>query len=155
MSGLEPAHFEARSLQLSDGETTVSLRQWGDETSPAIVYLHGLTPWAEFELNEAAPAWAAQGFRVIAPVAPGLFGGEALAPDAYTPTSMAALTRRLLDSVEVARATIVGYSWGGSVAVRFAADAPAGAPTCGRGVSKALGALSLAASSRSSAARST
>ena len=49
----------------------VTVREWGDEGIP-LLYWHGLNPFGALELIEAGPAWAAEGFLVVAFAAPGI-----------------------------------------------------------------------------------
>jgi pimeloyl-ACP methyl ester carboxylesterase len=61
---------------------------------------------------------------VIAPDAPGHGGSPALAPESYRPSALARLVADLLSALGVARATFMGFSWGGRIACSFGAYFP-------------------------------
>ncbi len=105
------------------GGVPLRVREWGKEDAPPLVYWHGLNPFGALELNEAGPVWANEyGFRVIAPAAPGGGDSPPLADlDAYRPTRLADLVAALLAALTVDRAAYVGYSWGASIGMHFAA----------------------------------
>jgi len=100
----------------------VNFREWGDEGGRPLVYWHGLNPFGALALNEAGPAWAADGFRVVSIDAPGIADGRAL-PDlaAYRPSSLAALIVEAADSLGIGRFDFVGWSWGASIGVHLGA----------------------------------
>jgi pimeloyl-ACP methyl ester carboxylesterase len=102
----------------------VVVREWGlaDAAARPLVFWHGLNPFGALQLNEAGPAWAARGFRVVAPAAPGFGDSPPLADlDDYRPTRLAALELALADELGLARFAHVGWSWGASIGVHFAA----------------------------------
>ena len=75
--------------------------------------------------NEIAPILVEKhGLRVIAPDAPGHGGSPALPPESYRPSVLAGLVADLLSALGVARATFVGFSWGGRIACSFGANFP-------------------------------
>ena len=100
----------------------MNFREWGDEGGRPLVYWHGLNPFGALALNEAGPAWAADGFRVVSIDAPGIADGRAL-PDlaAYRPSSLAALIVEAADSLGIGRFDFVGWSWGASIGVHLGA----------------------------------
>src|SRR5215203_4581872 len=75
-------------------------------------------------LTEIAPALTEAGFRVIAPDAPGFGRSPSLPAEHYEPDSLVELLRDLLDERGLERAVLIGHSWGGSVSMAFAAQAP-------------------------------
>jgi pimeloyl-ACP methyl ester carboxylesterase len=87
-----------------------------------VVLLHG---WAlaHHTYRDVIQTIAEQGCRVIAPALPG-FGGTAELPgDAFSMKGYAQWVGDLLDSLEIEEpAVLVGHSFGGGVAVRFAHD---------------------------------
>lgn len=98
------------------------MREWGDEDARPLVFWHGLNPFGALQLNEAGPAWAARGFRVSAPAAPGLGESPAFADlAAYRPSRLADLVVTLADELGLGRFDFVGWSWGASVGVQLAA----------------------------------
>lgn len=71
-----------------------------------------------------APAIVAAGFRVIAVDYPGFGASRSPAPAEITIATIAASMAALLDKLGVARATLLGLSMGGYVALAFAALFP-------------------------------
>ena len=111
---------QTRALVLGDAELAV--REWGDDDGVPLLYWHGLNPFGALELNEAGPAWAAAGFRVIAFAAPGIAGGAAFDdPARYRPTRLADLVVDAADHLEIDLFTYVGWSWGASLGVYLGA----------------------------------
>ncbi len=91
-------------------------------TGMPVVLLHG---WAlgQHTYRGVAETIAAQGCRVIAPAMPG-FGGSGDLPDSgFSLSGYAKWVADLLDALEIEEpAVIVGHSFGGGVAIRFAHD---------------------------------
>lgn len=97
-----------------------------DARAPArrdtIVLVHGLAASLGFWYLSVAPALA-RTYRVL------LFdlrghGRSSTPSSGYTPANLARDMRELLDRLEVDRAHLVGHSFGGAVALRFAAQYP-------------------------------
>jgi 3-oxoadipate enol-lactonase len=88
-------------------------------SGPAVVLLHAgiadRTMWSEL-----LPEVAAAGFRVVAVDLPG-FGEAAVAPGEQAPWADVLAT---MDALRIDRATLVGNSFGGAVALRVAVVAP-------------------------------
>lgn len=113
------------SVKVVDRRTFVQGRQAGysvaGEGMP-VVLLHG---WAlaQHTYRDVVGTIAAQGCRVIAPALPG-FGGTADLPgDSFSIRGYAQWLADLLDALEIDEpAVVVGHSFGGGVAVRFAHD---------------------------------
>ena len=82
-----------------------------------VVLLHGLNFYGEY-WSSTIEVLRQQGFRVVVPDQVG-FGRSTKVIMPYTFSDMAANTKRLLDSLGVARAAIVGHSMGGMLAARF------------------------------------
>jgi pimeloyl-ACP methyl ester carboxylesterase len=61
---------------------------------------------------------------VIAPDAPGHGGSPVLPPESYRPSALAGVVAELLSALGVARATFMGFSWGGRIACSFGARFP-------------------------------
>src|SRR5919205_1189384 len=101
--------MRTRSVQVQGA--TMTLREWGDDGVP-LLYWHGLNPFGALELNEAGPAWSADGFRVAAFAAPGIADASAL-PDleAYRPSRLADLAAATADELGISRFAYVGWSW--------------------------------------------
>jgi len=89
-----------------------------------VVLLHG---WAlaQHTYRDVVERIAAEGVRVIAPSMPG-FGGTGDLPGAsFSLSGYAEWVADLLDALEIDEpAVVVGHSFGGGVAVRFAHDHP-------------------------------
>lgn len=89
-----------------------------------VVLLHG---WAlaHHTYRDVIETIAAQGCQVIAPAMPG-FGGTADLPgDSFSLRGYAQWVAAMLDTLEIEEpAVVVGHSFGGGVAVRFAHDFP-------------------------------
>ncbi len=110
-----------RVLTLSGGDTDVVVREWGPSTGRSLVFWHGLNPFGALQLNEAGPAWADRGFRVLSIAAPGVADSRSLADrEGYRPTRLADLVVLLADSVGLDRFSYVGWSWGASIGVHLA-----------------------------------
>ena len=100
----------------------VVVREWGNVDGRPLVFWHGLNPFGALQLNEAGPAWAERGFRVVAPSAPGLGETPAFADlEEYRPTRLADLVVDLSERLELERFDYVGWSWGASIGVHLAA----------------------------------
>jgi len=77
------------------------LHEWGSGNGVPLLYWHGLNPFGALELNEARPAWAEQGFRVVAFAAPGIADEETLPdPRDYRPARLADL---IITTADIAR----------------------------------------------------
>ncbi len=89
-----------------------------------VVLLHG---WAlgQHTYRDVVERIAAEGVRVIAPSMPG-FGDTGELPDSsFSLSGYAAWVADLLDALEIDEpAVVVGHSFGGGVAIRFAHDHP-------------------------------
>jgi pimeloyl-ACP methyl ester carboxylesterase len=97
--------------------------EWGRAEDPAVLYWDGLGGTG-LHANELAPLLVEQGLRVIAPDPPGHGRSETPDAEAFRPSRLAATAAQLLSELGVERATFLGFSWGGRVAVWFAARYP-------------------------------
>jgi pimeloyl-ACP methyl ester carboxylesterase len=110
--------MRTHGVTLSAGRIT--LREWGEADGLPLLYWHGLNPFGALELNEAGPAWAADGFRVVAFAAPGIADTNALDGLAgYRPTALADLVVEAADAMQLERFAFVGWSWGASIGVHL------------------------------------
>lgn len=98
----------------------VAIRSRGGSEAPTVVFLHGLGLLGPRLTDEPADAWATRGFRVLAPDLPGFGGSPAVSMDDYRPSRLA---RLLLDALPE-RFAVVGFSWGGTIGVHMAVQAP-------------------------------
>jgi pimeloyl-ACP methyl ester carboxylesterase len=109
-----------RSIGLAAGGVELTLRQWGSEPGRPLLYWHGLNPFGALELNEAGPAWADAGFRVVGFAAPGIADPSAFRDlTSYRPTRLADLVVEVADRLGVGRFAYVGWSWGASIGVHL------------------------------------
>jgi pimeloyl-ACP methyl ester carboxylesterase len=90
----------------------------GDANGRTVVLLHGMNFFGEYWSNTIEVLRKA-GFRVVVPDQIG-FGRSSKPVIPYTFSDMAANTRKVLETVGIARAAIVGHSMGGMLAARFA-----------------------------------
>lgn len=88
---------------------------------PVVVLLHGFASSLD-NWRHVMPALEGR-HRVIALDLKG-FGFSDRPPGDYSPAAQSKLVRALLDQRGVKRFAVVGHSWGGSVALRIALDAP-------------------------------
>jgi pimeloyl-ACP methyl ester carboxylesterase len=90
-------------------------------SGPALLLIHGLagssSTWAD-----VLPALAQQ-FTVVSPDLPG-HGDSDKAPGDYSLGSLASVLRDLLAVLDIERATIIGHSLGGGIAMQFAYQYP-------------------------------
>ena len=93
---------------------------YGEPTDPAVIFLHGGPGYnsASFELG-AAPALAEQGYYVITYDRRGCARTTGFYA-AYTFDEAIADLADVMDTYDVDRATLMGHSFGGAVATRFA-----------------------------------
>jgi pimeloyl-ACP methyl ester carboxylesterase len=101
------------------------VREWGPEDGRPLVFWHALgAAQSGAYMTELAPMLTEAGFRVIAPDAPGFGQSPPLPPERYELDSLVELLAGVLDERGIERATLMGHSWGGSIALAFAAQAP-------------------------------
>lgn len=89
----------------------------GPANGRTVVLLHGMNFFGEY-WSATIEVLRREGFRVIVPDQVG-FGRSTKVVIPISLTDMAANTRKLLESLGIARASIVGHSMGGMVATRF------------------------------------
>jgi pimeloyl-ACP methyl ester carboxylesterase len=104
----------------------IAFEQWGPDGGAPVVLLHGF-PYDVRAFDEVAPILADAGHRVIAPYLRG-FGPTRFLDDA-TPRSgqqaaLAADVLGLLDALDIERAVLAGFDWGGRAACIVAALRP-------------------------------
>jgi len=104
----------------------IAFEQWGPDDGAPVVLLHGF-PYDVRAFDEVAPILADAGHRVIAPYLRG-FGPTRFLDDA-TPRSgqqaaIGADLIGLLDALDIDRAVLAGFDWGGRAACIVAALRP-------------------------------
>ena len=119
--------FPVRFLNLTNENQAVRMAfmdvaPTANANNRSVVLLHGKNFYGDY-WGETAKFLAAQGYRVVMPDQIGF--GRSSKPDlAYSFDLLAQNTAQLLDELKIERATIVGHSMGGMVAVRFARTYP-------------------------------
>jgi pimeloyl-ACP methyl ester carboxylesterase len=103
-------------IELAGGD--LNYTDEGDRDDPAIVLLHGFAASLRW-WDRVAPELANRGLRVIRFDLLG-HGGSEKPRDGYAPDEQARLVAAALDKLHVRRATVVGHSMGGTVAVALA-----------------------------------
>lgn len=99
----------------------VRLRYTDQGSGPAVVLLHGFA--SALEIWNATASFLSRSHRVLALDLKG-FGWSARPPGDYSPQAQAALVLGLMDRLGMASASVVGHSWGASVALAMAISAP-------------------------------
>jgi pimeloyl-ACP methyl ester carboxylesterase len=106
-------------------EARIAVHQWGAHTDVPVVFWHALGPDASgAELAEVAPVLVDAGFYVVAIDGPGFGNSPLLPPERYRLDSLVSILYELVDLLELDRPVVMGHSWGGAVAVRYAAAHP-------------------------------
>ena len=107
------------------GDATIAVHEWGDPERPTVLFWHALGLDASGRTIEAvAPRIADAGFHVVALDGPG-FGDSPLLPsERYRLEALAQLAHRLVATLDLEPLVFMGHSWGGAVAVRYAAAHP-------------------------------
>lgn len=90
----------------------------GQAKNRAVVLLHGMNFYGEY-WSATIEALRKEGFRVVVPDQVG-FGRSSKPVIPYTLSEMASNTRKILETIGIQKAAIVGHSMGGMVAARFA-----------------------------------
>src|SRR5258708_6109849 len=106
------------------GGVRIHYQEAGDEDAPPMILIHGFIS-SNLVWNEVFLPLAKSGFRVIAPDLPGYGYSDKPADGRYTIDSQAYAVLGLMDRLGIDQATIVGASYGGSIAATIALDYPA------------------------------
>ncbi len=107
--------FHDRTIRL--GSLDLHYTEWGDPPAPAVVLLHGITGHAR-GWDTVARALAPDR-RVLALDQRGHGDSEAPADADYRVESMAADLAAFVDALGLARASVVGHSMGGRIAIAY------------------------------------
>jgi pimeloyl-ACP methyl ester carboxylesterase len=103
----------------------LAVREWGGAEDVPVVFWHALGPTSSgADLADVAPVLVGAGFHVLAVDGPG-FGRSRLRPaEDYRLDALVFGLRDLIDEREVDRPVLMGHSWGGAIAVRYAGSYP-------------------------------
>ena len=99
----------------------IHYQEFGEPTAPTMILIHGYSA-STFTWNNAAPKLAQQGFRVFVVDLIGFGFSEKPAWSDYTIDTQARMIVRFMNRVGVGRATLVGSSYGGAIALSVALD---------------------------------
>ncbi len=115
-------HSENSHFASVDG-ASIHYQEFGDPAKPTLLLIHGYTASA-YVWNTTAPAFAEQGFHVIAVDLLGFGYSEKPYWFDYSIESQARMISRFMNRLGIGRATVVGSSYGGAVAATLALDYP-------------------------------
>jgi pimeloyl-ACP methyl ester carboxylesterase len=115
-------HPEHSWFAMIDG-IRVHYQDFGDENAPPIVMIHGFIA-SNFVWSDVVKPIATKGFRVIAPDLIGYGFSDKPRRFEYTIDAQARTIIRLLDTLGIEKATLVGSSYGGAIAATIALDHP-------------------------------
>jgi pimeloyl-ACP methyl ester carboxylesterase len=113
-------------VQLVDlGNATLAVHEWGNPEGSALFFWHALGADASAEyFAPVAERLAAAGYRVVAVDGPGFGASPLLAEERYALDSLVELVQGLVVRLDLEPVVVVGHSWGGAIAVRYAAAHP-------------------------------
>ena len=109
------------------GVLNIAYHQAGPASGPPVLLMHGF-PYDIHAYAEVVPLLAAQGCRVVVPYLRGFGATRFLSADTPRSGEQAALGAdllALLDALQIPRAVLAGYDWGGRAACVVAALWPA------------------------------
>lgn len=113
-------HSEHSHFVIVDG-ARVHYQEFGDAANPAMILIHGYTA-SVYVWKTVAPMLADAGFHVIAIDLLGFGYSEKPAWFDYSIQSQARMVSRFMNRMGIGKATIVGSSYGGAVALNLALD---------------------------------
>ncbi len=113
-------HAENSHFIEVDG-ATVHYQEFGEQTNPTLLLIHGYTA-STYVWKTVAPLLAAQKFHVIAVDLVGFGYSDKPEWFDYTIASQARVIERLMNRLGIGKATIIGSSYGGAVAATLALD---------------------------------
>ena len=121
VAGLSP-HSENSQFVQVDG-ARVHYQEFGDETKPTIILIHGYTA-SLYVWKTAAPMLAEAGFHVVALDLLGFGYSDKPSWFDYAISSQARMVARFMNRLGIGQATVIGSSYGGAVAATLALDYP-------------------------------
>jgi pimeloyl-ACP methyl ester carboxylesterase len=113
-------HAENSHFVEIDG-ATVHFQEFGDRNDPTLLLIHGFSA-SVYVWRTVAPQLADEGFHVVAVDLIGFGYSDKPAWFDYKITSQARMISRFMDRLGIGRATVVGSSYGGAVAMTLALD---------------------------------
>jgi pimeloyl-ACP methyl ester carboxylesterase len=113
-------HSDHSQLINVDG-VRIHYQEFGDAANPPIVLIHGYTA-SVFVWHKVAPLLADAGYRVVAMDLVGFGYSEKPRWFEYTIGAQARMVSGLMQRLGIGRATLVGSSYGGAVAMTLALD---------------------------------
>lgn len=116
------AACEDGAVRADLGEVVLAYELHGPADAPVLVLLHGMGAVSDGSSWDAVVALLADDHRLVVPDLRG--HGASSRPGSYTLAEQADDVARLLDLLGVARATVVGHSMGGLVAIVLARARP-------------------------------
>lgn len=112
-----------RSQFVSVDGARIHYQEFGQPNNPAMILIHGYTA-SVYVWKTVAPVLADAGFRVIAVDLIGFGYSEKPGWFDYTIQSQARMVSRFMNRLGIGRATIIGSSYGGAVALSLTLDNP-------------------------------
>jgi alpha-beta hydrolase superfamily lysophospholipase len=101
------------------------VHEWGANGDVPVVFWHALGPeQSGAYFADVGRGLAKAGFHVLAVDGPGFGRTPMLPAERYSLASLAQLLDELVDEHELDRPVVAGHSWGGSVAMTYAASHP-------------------------------
>jgi pimeloyl-ACP methyl ester carboxylesterase len=101
----------------------IHYQEFGDRSHPTLLLIHGYTA-SLFVWHKVAPLLADEGFHVVALDLVGFGYSEKPRSFDYSIPSQARTVSRFMNTLGIGRATLVGSSFGGAVAMTIALDYP-------------------------------
>lgn len=115
-------HAENSNFVEVDG-ATVHYQEFGDQTNPTLILIHGFTA-STYVWQTVAPMLAEENFHVVGVDLLGFGFSDKPAWFEYSIASQSRMIERLMDRLGIGRAALVGSSYGGAVAATVALDYP-------------------------------
>ena len=116
------AHSERSRFIAVDG-ARVHYQEFGDASKPPVILIHGYTA-SVYVWKTTAPMLAGNGFHVIAVDLLGFGYSEKPSWFDYSIQAQARMVSRFMNRLGIGRATVVGNSYGGAVALNLTLDYP-------------------------------
>gem|GEM_PF-1536759 len=113
--------------ELTVAGARLAVREWGEPSGHPLLFWHPLgTVTSGAWLTELAPVLVDHGYRAVAVDGPGFGESPAIDPEQMSVDRLAVLLWGVADALALDRPVVMGHSWGGVVALRAAAERPAG-----------------------------